>query len=248
VNKALPIFLAATFLCRAALCQQPASDAVFEVATVKPAPPNQPGFNIEPGDTTLTMHNVTIRIAMQFAYNLHEYQISGGPKWVNSDGFDIIGKSGESLHSLSFTDRIERHRIMLRNLLAERFHLTLRREMKPVPAYSLSVVKTGFPLKAVQPGGPTRTYGHPNQLVAEGVSIAGFVALLEARFQQPVLNRTGIEGLYNFRVQFAPDNVADSPDPSIFTALQEQCGLKLERTTAPAETFFIERLEKPSEN
>src|SRR5262249_47723200 len=129
-----------------------------------------------------------------------------------------------------------------------RFQLSMRRESKDVPAYSLSIAKGGFRLTKVEPGGPKRTYGQPDKLVASGATIAEFAALLEAKFQQPVLDRTGIEGLYNFSVQYGPENVPDSPYPSIFTAIQEQCGLKLDRAETPAETFSIERVERPSEN
>jgi uncharacterized protein (TIGR03435 family) len=241
-------FLALTAICAAALGQESAPPAAFEVATVKPAAPNQPGFNIEPGPDTLTMRNVTLRQAIQFAYRLHEYQMSGGPKWVDSDGYDIVGKTDDSLRPLGFTDRTDRLRAMLRKLLAERFQLSMRREMKDVPAYSLSIAKNGFRLAKIEPGGPKRTYGRPDQLVANGATISEFVALLEARFQQPVIDHTGLEGLYNFSVQYAPENAPDSPYPSIFTAMQEQCGLKLERAAAPAETFAIERVERPAEN
>jgi uncharacterized protein (TIGR03435 family) len=235
-------------ICGVAHEQEAAPPAAFEVATVKPAPPNQPGFNIEPGPDTLTMRNVTLRQAIQFAYRLHEYQMSGGPKWVDSDGYDIVGKTDDSLRPLGFAERTDRLRAMLRKLLSERFQLAMRREMKDVPAYSLSIAKNGFRLAKIEPGGPKRIYGRPDQLVANGATIAEFVALLEARFQKPVIDHTGLEGLYNFSVQYAPENATDSPYPSIFTAIQEQCGLKLERAAAPAETFAIERVERPVEN
>jgi uncharacterized protein (TIGR03435 family) len=245
MRKAL---LAAATICSVALGQQAAPPSTFEVATVKPAAPGQLGFNIEPGPDTLTMRNVTLRQAIQFAYHLHEYQMSGGPKWIDSDGYDIVGKTGDSLRSLNFTERTDGLRAMLRTLLIERFQLSMRRESKDVPAYSLSVAKGGFRLTKLEPGGPKRTYRRPDQLVASGATIAEFVALLAAKLQQPVIDHTGIEGLYNFSVQYAPENMPDSPYPSLFTAMQEQCGLKLERATAPAETFAIERVERPSGN
>jgi uncharacterized protein (TIGR03435 family) len=122
------------------------------------------------------------------------------------------------------------------------------RETKDVPAYALSVAKGGFSLKRIEPGGPKKTYGQPDQLVATGATAGEFAALIAAKFRQPVTDRTGIEGLYDFKVQFAPENAPDSPYPSIFTALQEQCGLKLERATAPAEVYAIERAERPIGN
>jgi uncharacterized protein (TIGR03435 family) len=239
--------LAAALAC-AASGQKPPSPTTFEVSTVKPTGANPLSFNIEPGPDVLTMRGVTLRQTIQWAYALHEYQMSGGPKWVDTEGFEIIGKTDDSLRALGFTDRIERYRVMLRALLADRFQLSMRREMKDVPAFTLSVAKSGFTLKPIEPGGPQRSYGRPGELAVLGGTVAEFAALLATKFQLPVTNRTAIEGLYNLRVQFAPENTPDSPYPSIFTALQEQCGLKLERSTAPAETFVIERVERPTGN
>jgi uncharacterized protein (TIGR03435 family) len=242
-----PALLAAT-ICSAALGQQAAVPSAFEVATVKPAAPGAFGFSIDFGPDTLTMRNVTLRIAIQSAYRLQKYQMSGGPKWVDSDGYDIVGKTGDSLRSMDSAQRNDRLRAMLRTLLTERFQLSMRHESKDVPAYSLSIVKGGFRLTKVEPGGPKQTYGTPDKLVASGANLTEFAALLAAKLQQPVIDHTGIEGLYNFSVQYAPENMPDSPYPSLFTAIQEQLGLKLERAAAPAETFAIERVERPSEN
>jgi uncharacterized protein (TIGR03435 family) len=239
----VPVFMA---LCLSA--QQPARDPAFEVASVKPSAPHQNGFSIDTSGDTLTMRNVTLRIAIQFAYRLHEYQLTGEPKWATSDGYDIIGKADASMGALSQSERADRFRAMLRTLLAERFQLTLHREVRDVPAYKLSIAKAGFVLKPVEPGGANRTYGTPEELVAQGSNVANFVSLLAAHFQIPVVDTTGLQGLYDFRVHFAPDSVPDSPLPSFFTAIQEQCGLKIERSTAPSEVFSIERVERPSAN
>ena len=123
-------------------------------------------FDIEPGPDTLRMRNVTLRQAIQFAYHLHEYQMSGGPKWVDAEGFDITGKTDDSLTALGFAERTARLAAMLQKLLAERFQLAMRREMRPVPAFALSPSKGGFLLKRIEPGGPKRIYGRPDQLVA----------------------------------------------------------------------------------
>jgi len=241
-------FLSAAMICATAVGQQTTPSAVFEVATVKPATTKELGFSIDPGPDTLTMRNVTLRIAIQFAYQLHEYQMSGGPKWVDSDGYDIVGKTDDSLRSLGRTERIDRLRAMMRALLAERFQLSMRRGLKDVPAYSLSIAKGGFRLAKVEPGAQKQIYGRPDKLVANGATIAEFASLLEAKFQLPVVDHTGLDGLYNFSVQYAPADAPDSPYPSIFTALQEQCGLKFEKTTAPVESFAIASVERPAAN
>lgn len=239
--------LAVVTICSAAIGQQASAPSAFEVATVKPAAPGQLDFNIEPGLDTLTMRNVTLRQTIQFAYHLHEYQISGGPKWVDSDGYDIVGKTGDSLRAgLRGANRpAARHAADAARRALPAFRAP---RVEGCPSLFTFDRESGFRLAKISPGGPKRTYGRPDKLVATGATLAEFVSLLEAKLQLPVVDHTGIEGLYNFSVEFAPADAPDSPYPSIFTALQEQCGLKLEKTATPAESFAIERVEKPSEN
>ncbi len=220
------------------------------MASIKPAGPDAQG-TISSRTTTdsILLGNFNLRQLIRYAYHLQEYQLSGGPKWVDSDGFDINAKADASIAQLTGDAKADRMRAMMRTLLAERFQLALQREMKDVPAYTLIVAKGGFKLKKLEPGGQLAMSGRPNMTIARNATIADFINLLSARLARPVVDKTGIEGAYEFVVQHAPLNgPPDSTDPSLFTALQETCGLKLESATAPVEALVIERAEKPTGN
>jgi uncharacterized protein (TIGR03435 family) len=222
--------------------QQPAPPA-FEVATIKPAAPNQPGFGINFGRGTMKLNNVTLRQAILYAYDLHDYQLSGGPKWAASDAFDITAKADAP--DAKPNDLFA----MLRTLLADRFQLVLRKETKPLPAYALIAAKGGLKLQKASSGDPGGTSSGSRKLQAHAASMNAIAALIASKVERPVVDRTGAEGLFNFDLHFASGNEPpDSTEPSFFTALQEQCGLKLETTTAPGDTFVINRAERPSGN
>jgi uncharacterized protein (TIGR03435 family) len=240
----LPLTMA--LLSRAIHSQEPA----FEVASVKPASPDAQGaISAKTTTDSILLGNFNLQQLIRYAYKLQDYQLSGGPKWAGSDGFDINAKADASIAQLTGEAKADRMRAMMRTLLAERFQLTMRREMKDVPAYALTIAKGGFKLKKLEPGNPPAISGRPNMSIARNATIAEFINLLSARLARPILDKTGIEGIYDFVVQHAPLNgPPDSTDPSLFTALQETCGLKLEPTTAPAEAYVIERAEKPTGN
>lgn len=231
--------LAAGLIVAAALAQQ--TGPSFEVATVKPAAPNQGGYGVDWGNGMVRLNNVTLRAAILYAYDLHDYQLSGGPKWASSDAFDIVGKAD------SRQNKPEVLHAMLQALLAERFQLKMSKDTKPLPAYALVVAKSGLKLeKSTENGG---TSWGAAMMTAKGRPMSDIVNLIAARVGRPVIDRTEAEGTFNLKMHFAPDNAPpDSGEPSFFTALQEQCGLKLEATTAPGDVYVIERAEKPSGN
>jgi uncharacterized protein (TIGR03435 family) len=138
--------LLSVLLVPAALAQEGA--LAFEVATIKPAKPNQPGYGINFGRGTVHLDNVTLNQAILYAYELHDYQLSGGPKWCASEPFDIVGKAE------SPTVPQPDLRAMLRTLLADRFQLALRKDTKPLPAYALLVAKGGLKLRKAEAGDP----------------------------------------------------------------------------------------------
>ena len=234
---------AGVLLAAIALAQQ--AGPRFEVATIKLAAPNQPGYGIDLGRGFVHLNNVTLKVAILWAYDLHDYQLSGGPKWTDSQTFDIVGKS-ESPET-----KPDVLRAMLQALLAERFQLTLRKQTKPLPAYALVIAKSGLKLEKASPG--DRNNGAQSSgatmLQAIGLPMANIASLIAAKLHRPVVDHTEAEGLYSLRMHFAPDNAPpDTTEPAFFTALQEQCGLKLESITTPGDTYVIERAEHPSDN
>jgi bla regulator protein blaR1 len=261
----------------------------FEVASIKPnrAGDMRIGIMIRPGRFTTT--GATTKLLIGYAYNAKDFQISGGPSWINSDKYDIDAKEEDSvvaeLEKLPPEQRADQIRLMVRSLLADRFKLTLSHETKELPVYALVVAKNGPKLHETKPEdtypngtkNPDGSVQHPGmgmmrfgggQLTGQGVPIENLVHMLSQQLGRDVLDQTGLKGKYDFTLQWTPDQSqrgmfggpkggAPGPDsppppdpngPSIFTALQEQLGLKLESTKGPVEILIIDHVEKPSEN
>jgi uncharacterized protein (TIGR03435 family) len=188
----------------------------------------------------------------------------GGPDWVRSDQFDIQALMPDDSPAYTYRQLREGKapvlQAMLQAMLADRFKLLVHREMKEVPVYALTVARGGHKLTPSKDDDKfaLNISGVPNGqtdrlLVGKKAPMANLVTLLglPAITDKPVLDRTGLTGDYNFEVKFAPlDNNAfgNTSSPSIFTALQEQVGLKLEVTRAPLEVFVIDHAEKPDAN
>ena len=141
---------------------------------------------------------------------------------------------------------------MLQALLAERFQLKFHSEAKEVSGYALLVAKNGPKLKPSPPdaqGG--MRMNTPGQTVAMTVtkwSMEQLARQFSGQTQQPVLDKTGLAGEYDFQLMFVPDGASDTSAPELLTAIQEQLGLKLEPTKVPIEVLVIDHAEKPSEN
>jgi uncharacterized protein (TIGR03435 family) len=241
----------------------------FEVAAIKP---NKSGSfnsvsNFKGGRFTAT--NIDLKTLMQYdAFGVPAAQIMGLPASINSDRFDIEGKVDDTVVaqtgklSRDQSNRLEHQ--LIQQLLADRFKLTFHMETKECPVYALVVWK-GNP-KLVQSmsdeKGPS-FYSNSGKLTAKGVTmkeLAQFFTQVSAgELGRFVIDKTGLEGKYDLTLAWSPDNrlaamtdtsndVSAPPGPSIFTAVQEQLGLKLESTKAPVETLVIDHIEQPSEN
>jgi uncharacterized protein (TIGR03435 family) len=242
---------------------QAAPRLTFDVASVKrntsgsdgmshAGPPDAPGFSAT---------NIDLRTLIEIAYQVKSSQIVGAPRWIDSGKFDIAAKAGDSLSR-------DQSRQMLQSLLEDRFHLVLRHEMKPIPVYALSGKPrslkdsaghcTPEPLVWPASGGtpPTPCGGFvigPNLIVGGNISMPEFVDVLGNMLDRPVVDKTGFPGVFTVRLDFsalgtANNGSSDASRPSIFTAVQEQLGLKLEARKSPAEVLAIEHAEKPDAN
>jgi uncharacterized protein (TIGR03435 family) len=249
----------------------------FEVATVKPIDaknPHPPSVLIS-GDrfaaTGLTLQEL-IKIAYDMNYGA-DRQVSGGPAWVGSARFDIEAKEdaalAEKLKKLLSEQRGVQLRQMLQALLAERFKLQIHHESSELPVYQLVLAKSGSKLmpsvaqlstNQEDPRDKPRTaVRFAGKGVLEG-SDADAQTLVTALSMQPevggrlVVDKTGLTGKYDFTLKWTPDTTqaADSngtdTGPSLFTALQEQLGLRLESTKAPVDIIVIDHVELPSAN
>jgi bla regulator protein blaR1 len=233
----------------------------FEAASIKASEPGNirgSTFEFFPG-AGLRVKNGTLKAIVETAYDIREFQISGGPGWVNSERYDILAKSPSNEFRSDVgnsPEDIQAIRFRLQGLLAQRFHLQVHREMKELPEYALEIAKNGPKLIGEDPNVPrnsaTGIQTTCGQMIGTSATMANLVFMLSRQLNRPVLDHTALTGKYNFRLQWTPDAgpCPGTPDdtPSIFTALQEKLGLKLESMKGAVESLVIDHAEKPSEN
>jgi uncharacterized protein (TIGR03435 family) len=218
---------------------------LFEVASVKPTPAASLGYTSisPPGSARFTATNVTLEFLIEMAFGVDENRISAEPGWLGSDHFDVNAKA-EGDRGLTY----EELRPLLRQLLVQRFKLAIHHEMKDVNGYALVVAKGGPKLRA-STGAASQGSILPNGLRAPNASLGSLALMLARPTGRPVVDTTGIQGNYDIQLNYAPEGAADSPLPSIFTALEEQLGLKLETHKVPVEMLVIDHVERvPTEN
>lgn len=231
----------------------------FEVASVKPNKSGDNSISIrrQPGGR-VTVTNAPLRMLITFAYDLREHQLSGGPGWLNSDRYDIVAKADNPNPTEA------EMKLMFQTLLADRFQMKAHRETKELPVYAVTVGKNGPKLSKADPAGqgPQMSMGR-GQLKAKKASIEQLAKLLGNQLGRTVLDKTGLAGDFDFELTWTPDVTgplgpkeggvdgpppADPAGPSIFTAIQEQLGLKLESQKGPVEILVIDSVERASEN
>jgi uncharacterized protein (TIGR03435 family) len=221
----------------------------FEVASIKPSKAengNSSGMNT--GHGRVDANNVTLKRCIMGAYGVGPNQILGGPEWLDSERFEITAKAEQPVG-----DRILM--TMMQSLLAERFKLALHREAKPIQAYVLEVKKTGPQLEKGD-GQGSKTSNGRGDIVAINTTMDRFAEILSRQMDLPVVNRTGLEGMFNLKLKWTPESTkpvkpGESPvpeGPTIYTAVQEQLGLRLHAQKVPVDVLVIDHAEKPSAN
>jgi len=197
---------------------------------------------------------------MRFAFQIQEFQVSGQPSWFNTERFDIAARAPRGVAA----DKADAWQEMLGTLLVDRFKLTYHVEPREQSVYELIVSRNGHKLKpaprtdCVPPvPGQCGFRASVGQLIGDQVTMEAFATRLSRSLGQTVVNKTSLEGAFDFLLQWTPDLMAALPadpvaprggGPSIFTALQEQLGLRLEPAKGPVEVFVIDHVERPSEN
>jgi uncharacterized protein (TIGR03435 family) len=255
-----------------ALCQ------LFEVASIKPSDPAARGVRVDlsPGGV-FTAQNITVKALIRQAWDVRDFQISGGPGWLDTERYDITAKgegpgvSEDEMRKMPEAQRnkiLEEARMKIRALLVDRFQLKVHRETKELPVYTLIIAKGGAKIEPEtedgSPGGQLsmRRGGAGTEITGKKAPIADLVRLLSDQIDRTVLDKTGLKGNYDFKMSFAPDRglgrpplgagedhqQPESDGPSIFTALQEQVGLKLAAQKGPVEALVIDSAEKASAN
>ncbi len=232
------------------------SSPAFEVASVKLNTGSPLYFKVGPGQIEIRNHPLKILIFM--AYGVSEYSLSG-PNWLDSVKLDVTAKLPASAAGLSPKDRALMTNVMLQGLLAERFKLKVHREEKVIPGYALVVAPGGPKLRRVEM--PQRINAvTPGSITAESAPITQIVASAAGALGRPVRDMTGLSGNYEVNLKFTRDDAVlasaenrsgdpvDRP-PSIFTALQEQLGLRLEPRNFPVQIVVVDHVERvPTEN
>lgn len=233
----------------------------FEVATIKPSRPDEPGKAFMVRGAQFTTVNTTLGDLIGFAYDVQSKQVVGGPPWMDSEKFDIEAKP-----DIPGTPSREQLRSMVQKLLADRFQLKFHKDNKELSAYVLSVGKNGAKM--------TKNTGDPNGLpglffrqlgflTVRNATMSDFAHLMQsAVLDRPVVDQTGLDGKWDFILKWTPDesqfsgmgvkvppptDAADAPPP-LFTAIQEQIGLKLEAGKAPVEVLVLDHFAEPSAN
>ena len=247
----------------------------FEVASIKPNASGEHGMRIQTTPGRYIAKNLTARALIMNAFNVKDFQVSGGPAWIASDRFDIDAKTGSEddpkdakPSQAAMMAKADQIRSMMQSLLADRFKFMMHEESKEAPAYALVVGKNGPKLKPAEGGAESRQTMRMGrgQLSAKKITMDSLASQFSNMVGRPVVNKTGLSGEYDVELEWTPDSgqaagpiggaptagdappPVDSSGPSIFTAVQEKLGLKLEGTKAPVKMIVIDSIEKPSEN
>ncbi len=233
----------------------------FEVATVKATPPDWgKGRYLRMEGAEFVGRNQTVHNLIENAYNLTARAILGGPAWVAADSYDILATTPGEIRP-----NLEEQMSMVRTLLADRFKLKFHREQKEFAIYALTVAKNGPKLKeATEPPGGQRPlifYLSPKavRLPGQDATMAELASAFQrAALDRPVVDKTGLAGRFDFDLEWTPEEsqfsgaglkgTPESTQPDLFTAIQQQLGLRLEATRGPIEVLVIDHVERPSEN
>jgi uncharacterized protein (TIGR03435 family) len=239
----------ACYVCLAVVAGAQAPPA-FEAASIKPT-------HYQGGPLRVTSRvdadginfsNTTLKACIQRAYGVKPYQVTG-PDWIGTERYNIVAKASGPAPEAALL-------LMLQTLLADRFKLVFHRESKEMPVYALVGAKNGPKFKEAKGEGATQIgAGDGEGVLFERAGMNALAGVLARSVDRPVLNDTGLNGLYDFKLTWTEDNGPRRPDaaepgdaPSIFTAVQEQLGLKLEARRAPVDILVIDRAGRPSEN
>jgi uncharacterized protein (TIGR03435 family) len=241
------------------------ANPAFEVATIKPSKPGTPGklFTVR-GVNVMTV-NTSLSDILGMAYDLHPKQIVNAPEWAESDKYDVTGKP-----DVPGQPSVAQLKTLMQKLVADRFQLKFHREKRDLSAYVISVAKTGAKLtpSAADPNSlPGLFFQGLGRLTVRNATLAEFAQVMQgSALDRPVVDQTGLTGRYDFTLNWTPDEFqfpglrnANAPPPpppppgtteapDLFTAIQQQLGLKLDSMKTPVDVIVIDHVERPSEN
>lgn len=236
----------------------------LEVATIKPSDPSRQGKGFTFRGTHFMTFNTNLNDLIALAYGVHSKQIIGAPAWFGTDLYDIDG-----VPDAGGRPNLKQMGIMVQKLLADRCQLKFHHETKELSVYAISVA-SGGPKMTKTTSGPSDQQGFMfrglGDLIVRNMSMADFASWMQSGvMDKPVVDQTGLKDRYDFQLKWTPDDsqfaqfrgavnitppTTTDPNapPSLYTASQEQLGLKFEATKAPDEVIVIDHVEKPSAN
>src|ERR1039457_2337266 len=246
-----------------------AADAnpAFAVATIKPSDPNTSNWALGTKGTHFFSTNTNVDDLISFAYGVHAKQIVDGPAWFLADKFDV-----EGVPDAEGKPNRQQLMLMVQKLLADRFKLVVHHDERELAVYALTVGKNGPKLtKSSAPPNVHSVYDFPRlgaiaAMKVMNMTMAAFVSAMQRTvLDKPVVDQTSLTDQYDFTLTWTPDDSqfiqfrgtgvtmpigTDDPNapPGLYTAIQEQLGLKLEPVKAPVDVFVVDRAEKPSAN
>jgi uncharacterized protein (TIGR03435 family) len=248
----------------AARAQQPLPAATvepqlsFEVASIKPSKPYSRGLDWDDSPGRVSISGYNLRQLIRAAYGLKSNaQILGGPKWIDNERFDIVAKADDAetakVQKMSEAGWVRARSLMLQSLLADRFHLKLHRETRVLPIYALVVAKSGIKFKPAKPDEGDDLSGWGGHLEATAITMDAFADYLTGFREiadRVVQNRTSLTAAWDFTLDWSRDRgdggSQDSEFPGLYTALEEQLGLKLEPEKAPVEVVVVDAASEPA--
>jgi uncharacterized protein (TIGR03435 family) len=239
-------------ICICILLAAPALGQQFEVVSIKPNNSMSYSSHSRTDQGMMTGNNVTLRSLILRAYGIKDYQLDG-PDWLGSQRFDISARIPDSVSSKSLERQKYRAAFesMMQSMLVERFKLATHRDHRSMGVYALVVGKSGIKFREVPPGGPSNSDSNNTHYTGSGVSMDRFAEFLSQHTDVPVLDFTGLKGVYTLKLdwQGKEDNTDAPAGPGITEAVQDQLGLRMERRKAPVEILVVDHIEKtPTEN
>jgi uncharacterized protein (TIGR03435 family) len=229
----------------------------FDIVSVKTSNPDNLGFGMKPDPNNFRMSGASLKFLVQYAYDIHDFQVQGGPNWINSARYDIAAKMDQPTESEVGNPstvhqgpeaRQKLVELRLQALLADRFGLRIHRESKEMPVYAMVVGKGGS--KLMPPKVNTGYTTARGLLKCGDFSMSDLALSLSEFVSRMVIDKTGLTGRYSFTLKWTPEDYQDADQvlPGLFTALQEQLGLRLETQKAQVPIVVIDKIVRPSEN
>lgn len=238
-----------------------AQDPAFDAASVKPSESARDGSRISNQPGRFSTEHTTLAELIQYALPAQDFQVVEGPGWINDARFDIVANfAPPDSDKMDITERIARIRARLRHLLEDRFHLQVREEQREMQVYALEVAKSGVRMKAAESLGNVNMNGGPAgaTLTGKGVTMSRLAYILSGIAHRPVNDETGLSGAFDMQLKYSLDLAGSDAGalakdsstiyPTLFTALQEQLGLRLIGKKGKAPVWVVVRAEKPGDN